>query len=109
MHTAQHQCMSQKHAFTLHTIQTSLKGISKMQHFHFTADRPGYVFVKNSSDIREFCPDEVKDLVSPYPYSSSSWYFHPHHPHQQYNYPGPEPTVRPNHFSTFILKKFNCI
>ena len=90
--------------FDSHTIQTSLKGISKMQHFHFTADHPGYVFVKNSNDasetkikllkdtswkpqkfltrtdhcswfitgtsvvsVREFCPDEVKDLVSPQP------------------------------------------
>ena len=95
--------------FDSHTIQTSLKGISKMQHFRFTADHPGYVFVKNSSDaktetkikllkdmswnphknflpeqitapglslerqwylyqkIREFCPDEVKDLVCPQP------------------------------------------
>ena len=79
-----------------------------MQHFRFTRDHPGYVFVKNSSDasetkikvlkdmswkphknclpeeitapglslerqwylfqkIREFCPDEVKDLVCPKP------------------------------------------
>ena len=94
--------------FNSHTIQTSLKGISKMQHFCFTADHPGYVFVKNSSDasetkikllkdtswkpyknslpeqitppglslerqwylyqkIREFCPDEVQDLVCPQP------------------------------------------
>ena len=79
-----------------------------MQHFRFTPDHPGYVFVKSSSDspeskikllkdtslkpdkhvlpevitapglsvewkcyqfskVREFCPDEVKDLVCPQP------------------------------------------
>ena len=94
--------------FESHTIKSALKGISKMQHFRFTADHPGYVFVKSSSDsletkikllkdttwkpdkhvlpevitapglsveqqwylfnkIREFCPDEVKDLVCPQP------------------------------------------
>ena len=36
--------------FESHAIQTSLKGISKMHHFRLTADHPGCVFVKNSSD-----------------------------------------------------------
>ena len=94
--------------FESRTIQTSLKGISKMHHFRFTADHPGCVFVRNCSDdterkiklvkdplwqpsksslpeqiippglslerqwylyqkIREFCPDEVKDVVCPLP------------------------------------------
>lgn len=94
--------------FDSHTISTSLKGISKMHHFRFTADHPGCVFVRNSSDdterkiklvkdlswkpsknclpeqvipsglslerqwylyqkIREFCPDDTKDLVCPQP------------------------------------------
>ena len=95
--------------FESYTIQTSLKGISKMHHFRFTSDHPGCVFVKNSSDektetkitllkdtswkphknflpekitapglslerqyylynkIREFCSDDVKDLVCPKP------------------------------------------
>lgn len=94
--------------FESHTIQTSLKGISKMHHFRFTADHPGCVFVRSSSDdtekkiklvkdlswkphknflpeqvippglslerqwylynkIREFCPDNAKDMVCPQP------------------------------------------
>lgn len=94
------------------TIQTALKGISKMHHFRFTADQLGVVFVKNYSDdaeerqinllklvtwkpdlqdlppqiippgltlerqwylyqkIREFCPDDVKDIVCPEPSTS---------------------------------------
>ena len=36
-----------------HFIQTSLKGISKMQHFRFTAEHPGFVFVRNTRDDRE--------------------------------------------------------
>ena len=89
-------------------IKTALKGISQMHHFRFTADRPGCVFVKDSSDgterrinllkdkswrpsaadlpeiitppglslerqwylynkIRDFCPDNTKDLVCPLP------------------------------------------
>ena len=47
--------------FNSHTIQTSLKGISKMQHFRFTADHPGYVFVKNSSDASETKIKLLKD------------------------------------------------
>ena len=39
--------------FESHTIKSALKGISKMQHFRFTADHPGYVFVKSSSDSPE--------------------------------------------------------
>lgn len=39
--------------FDGHVIQTSLKGISKMHHFRFTSDHPGYVFVRNSCDDTE--------------------------------------------------------
>ena len=39
--------------FESHFIQTSLKGISKMQHFRFTAEHPGFVFIRNTSDDRE--------------------------------------------------------
>ena len=89
-------------------IKTALKGISQMHHFRFTADRPGCVFVKDSSNgkeqqinllkdkswrpstadlpetitppsqslerewylynkIREFSPDNTKNLVCPLP------------------------------------------
>ena len=87
---------------------TAIKGISKMHHFRFNRNHPGYVFVKNTSDeresplnllknvpwtpsrdelppiihppglplerqwylynkIRDFCPDEAKDLACPLP------------------------------------------
>ena len=36
--------------FEGHTIQTAMKGISQMQHFRFSADHPGVVFVKNAND-----------------------------------------------------------
>ena len=36
--------------FEGHTVQTALKGISQMNHFRFTADHPGAVFVKNACD-----------------------------------------------------------
>ena len=91
------------------TIKNALKGIKKMAHFRFSADSPGYVHVKNSSDatteqkiklvkdiswrpdmsslpdeitpdglsvkrqwylynkVREFCPEEFRDLVCPLP------------------------------------------
>ena len=48
--------------FDSHTIKTSLKGISKMHHFHFAADHPGHVFVKNSSDDAERKIKLLKDL-----------------------------------------------
>ena len=48
--------------FDSHTIQSSLKGISKMHHFRFVADYPGYVFVKNSSDDAERKIKLLKDL-----------------------------------------------
>ena len=39
--------------FESYFIQTSLKGISKMQYFRFTAKHPGFVFVRNTSNDRE--------------------------------------------------------
>ena len=42
-------------------IKTALKGISKMQHFRFTADKPGCVFVKNSSNGVERKINLLKD------------------------------------------------
>ena len=48
--------------FDSYTTQTALKGISKMHHFYFTADHPGYVFVKHSSDDREKKIKLLKDL-----------------------------------------------
>ena len=47
--------------FESHTIKSALKGISKMQHFRFTADQPGYVFVKTSSDSPETQIKLLKD------------------------------------------------
>ena len=35
--------------------------MSKMQHFRFTTDHPGYVFVKNSSDSPETKIKLLKD------------------------------------------------
>ena len=34
-------------------VKTALKGISQMHHFRFTADKPGHVFVKDSSEGTE--------------------------------------------------------
>ena len=45
--------------FESHTIKSALKGISKMQHFRFTADHPG--FVKSPSDSPETKIKLVKD------------------------------------------------
>ena len=39
--------------FDNHFIQTSLKCISKIQHFRFISDYPGYVYVRNTSDDKE--------------------------------------------------------
>ena len=91
------------------TIKTSLRGITQMHHFHFTASAPGFVKVKNTSAdsekiikllkdlswrpiqlpqqvippglslerqwylhdrIREFCPEDCRDLVCPKPTES---------------------------------------
>lgn len=48
--------------FDSRTIQMSLKGISKMHHFCFTTEHPGYAFVKNSSDDTEKKIKLLKDL-----------------------------------------------
>ena len=48
--------------FDDHFIQTSLKGISKIQHFRFASDYPGYVFVRNTSDDKEQKIKLLKDL-----------------------------------------------
>ena len=39
--------------FEQYTIKTALKGISHMHHFRFTADAPGSVFVKDTSNSTE--------------------------------------------------------
>ena len=40
------------------TIQTALKGISRMHHFRFTAADLGMVFVKN------YCDDKVEHKIN---------------------------------------------
>jgi len=47
--------------FDEHTIKTSLKGITSMHHFHFTAAHSGKVFVKNDINDIERCITLCKD------------------------------------------------
>lgn len=44
-------------------IKTALKGISQIHHFRFTADAPGCVFVKNSTDGVERKVNLLKDKL----------------------------------------------
>ena len=37
------------------TIQTTMKGITQMHHFRFSAEHPSVVFVKNASDNLKEC------------------------------------------------------
>ena len=42
-------------------VKTALKGISQTHHFRFTVDKPGCVFVKDSSEGREQKINVLKD------------------------------------------------
>ena len=59
--------------FNEHTTKTALKGIKKMQHFHFSDQFPGQVKVKNDCDGNERIIDLRKD---PSPQNSRIEFYH---------------------------------